>query len=932
MRGDDKPLGGAQPRRSGVSRMSPRMRLRAALAPHWGALLGLALFLIAGLAVLDDYGVTVDEGPQRMNARANLGYLTGGDDSPNLAAELDKFFGMGFEALPLLSEGVFRLDSGRDAYLARHMLTHLFFLIGGLFAYLLAHRLFNNKFLSLLAMLIFLLHPRLYAHSFFNSKDIPFFAMFMVVLYFTHKAFRKNSIAAFALLGVAAGTLTHLRIMGFIFLAAAPAMLMLDFIFAQTRTERKRVLIAALTFALTFALSLYALLPYLWSDPIRSVLQWWTTLSNHPLAPVELFRGTPQRSVDFPADYIPVWMLITSVPSLLLLGLIGAGIILARGINSQSGAFRNTRLRFGLFTLGCFIGPIIIVIALDANLFNGWRHMHFLWAPFSLLAAFGIDCLAKALRRPRLRKAMYGAAGAGVAATVISMALLHPNQQVAFNFFVDRVKPEYLRTQYLMDYWGHPTLQMIEGLLEQNSSAEVNAHSLSEERNLLARQNIAFLPRSDRERIRLSVGVDALVIADGSAHSHFINLSENNPPSNRLLLRVKAYNNTIAHIERKKDLRTIYAETSGQEPVIRSTFDVHLSEDSIVYVKEPCSALDPALSYATDFYLRFIPQDREDLVREDERRKGFQEVRFRFPGYGALFDGKCVASVPLPPYRVAAIRTNETSGREILWEGESRFDSEAYRDLYARVASEDPRVRSVFDIYVVDSALTYVKESCMPSDSRHPFFLHVIPERVSDLVEGERERGFANMDFELLLLHGEVFDGKCVASVPLPEYPIAGIRTGQRARDEWEGGRGALLSRGGEVWRAQFSLDVEPYQAAYQAVASSEPIARSVFDIHVIDGALTYIKEPCDQSDTKDRFFLHIVPEREDDLPEARHGLGFVSAGFDFFSMGAHFDGKCTARIALPDYAISHVRTGQFRSGEGELWEAEAWLKADGER
>ena len=910
--------------------MSPRTRLRAALAPHWGALLGLAVVLIAGLAVLDDYGVTVDESIQRGIAAANLDYLVGA--AADLPARNNSFYGVAFELPVLLAERVFGLEDSRSVWLSRRLITHLFFLTGGVFAYLLARRLWGNRYLALLAMLLFLLHPRLYAHSFFNTKDIPFLVALMLTLFLAHRAFRRGGLSAFVLLGVGVGALANLRIMGLILFPAILAMQGLDIVFARGRAERKRAVVAIGAFMLAGALTTYALLPYLWANPLGSLIEWWAASADHPRTPFELFLGVFQRSADFPAHYLPTWIGITTPPFVLLLGAVGLTATFLMGITAPRQALMNTRLRFGLMLAGCFTLSAVAAILLDLNIYNGWRQMYFLWAPFSLLGALGLHWLTSRLGKARPRRLAYGATGAGVAATIISMALLHPNQQVAFNFFVDRVKPEYLRTQYLMDYWGHPTLQMIEGLLERNSSAEVNAHSLSEERNLLARQNIAFLPRSDRERIRLSVGVDALVIADGSAHSHFINPSENNPPSNRLLLRVKAYNNTIAHIERKKDLRTIYAETSGQEPVIRSTFDVHLSEDSIVYVKKPCSVSDPALSYGTDFYLRFIPQDREELVRYDEKRKGFQEVRFRFPGYGAIFDEKCVTSVPLPPYRVAAIRTNETSRNTILWEGESRFDSEAYRDLYARIASEEPRVRSVFDIHVVDGALTYVKESCMPSDSRHPFFLHVIPERVSDLADVERERGFANMDFELLLLRGAVFDGKCVASVPLPEYPVAGVRTGQRARDEWEGGSGALLSRGGEIWRAQFSLDVEPYQAAYQAVASSEPIARSVFDIHVIDGALTYIKEPCDQSDTKDRFFLHIVPEREDDLPEARRGLGFVSAGFDFFSRGAHFDGKCAARVALPDYAVSRVRTGQFRSGEGELWEAEAWLKVDGER
>ena len=62
--------------------------------------------------------------------------------------------------------------------------------------------------------------------------------------------------------------------------------------------------------------------------------------------------------------------------------------------------------------------------------------------------------------------------------------------------------------------------------------------------------------------------------------------------------------------------------------------------------------------------------------------------------------------------------------------------------------------------------------------------------------------------------------------------------------------------------------------AVHREAASSEPLARSVFDIYLADGALTYVKEPCAQADTEDRFFLHVVPQSADDLPEVGGSTG----------------------------------------------------------
>ena len=61
-------------------------------------------------------------------------------------------------------------------------------------------------------------------------------------------------------------------------------------------------------------------------------------------------------------------------------------------------------------------------------------------------------------------------------------------------------------------------------------------------------------------------------------------------------------------------------------------------------------------------------------------------------------------------------------------------------------------------------------------------------------------------------------------------------------------------------------------------------------------------------------------------LPEERRQVGFDNLDFDFLLRGALFDGKCAARIPLPDYPVSAVRTGQFGPA-GELWSAEAALE-----
>ena len=763
-------------------------RLRAALAPHWGALLALALFLAAGLAVLDDYGVARDEPFTGRNTGLTLRYLADNDVrafTRDLSTGPDRFYGVAFSALLLLGERAGGIDGDwRATYLSRHLHSRLLFLAGGLFVYLLALRLFGGRLLAVAAMLLFLLHPRLYAHSFFNPKDIPFLTMFVIALYLTRGAFRRDGLAAFALLGAAVGVLVNLRIMGLMLFAAVPALRALDLAFAQGWAERKRILVTTGAYGLASVTTIFALLPYLWGDPIGRAVEAWAMLSDHPVVLIEPFRGLLYRSEHFPPEYIPTWIAITSPSFALALGAVGAAGVLAAAAKAPRKALRNGILRFWALTAVCFAAPILAVVLLDANMYSGWRQTYFLWAPFSLLAAFGLRRAASALGRKRLRAAVYGAAGAGFAATAISMTLIHPNQQDFFNFLVDRVTPEHLRTQYVMDYWDHPVRQAMERLLAESPSSPVKA-TMSGFSGLL-RINARILPEAERERLTHSLGADALAFASGPAADEALTLHS-----------VSVYGNTLVSVARKPDLEAAYAIAASGGHVIRSEFDVHHADGALIYVKEPCGEADVA---GSEFKLLVVPWDEADLPRQWEFF-GREDRSFHFLNLGAVEGGKCVASVPLPDYPVAAVRTgqslpgrSETLGRETpLWESTAPLNLELWREARREAMSREPLARAVFDLRLVNDALVYLKEPCVEADTKTGFFLHVAPRREGDLPRERRAHGFDNLGFDFFLRGGR-FDGACLARVPLPDYPVDSIRTGQ------------FVSGEGEIWSVNAAI------------------------------------------------------------------------------------------------------------------------------
>ena len=210
-------------------------------------------------------------------------------------------------------------------------------------------------------------------------------------------------------------------------------------------------------------------------------------------------------------------------------------------------------------------------------------------------------------------------------------------------------------------------------------------------------------------------------------------------------------------------------------------------------------------------------------------------------------------------------------------------------------------------------ALRYTREGCAPADTGPLFFLHLTPRESADLPAGRRAAGFEDLSFSFDRAGGRLEERRCVAQFPLPDYPIAELRTGQRT-PVW-----------GELWSAQLAIPVAAgeLRAEYAALAAAEPAARDYFDLYERDNRLVYVRESCAAADTANPFFLHIVPAHPADLPENRREAGFAYGGFDFVRQGGHFDGKCLAAVALPDYPIAGLRTGQYVAGQGELWSVE---------
>ena len=186
---------------------------------------------------------------------------------------------------------------------------------------------------------------------------------------------------------------------------------------------------------------------------------------------------------------------------------------------------------------------------------------------------------------------------------------------------------------------------------------------------------------------------------------------------------------------------------------------------------------------------------------------------------------------------------------------------ELCRATLERLESSEPAARAVWDVYLQDGEIGYMKAPCEPRDYEARFYTYVHTVNPDDMPARFRlGGGFHSIRESTVFEYG----GACIMTLRLPSYPIAAIQAGQ-----WLPGEERLW----EVF-VNPPLDAEAlahYEGAYQAISSSgEPAARAGFDLYLDGDTLSYLKAPCGEGDADGRFFLSVHPADIRDLPAAK--------------------------------------------------------------
>lgn len=482
--------------------MKPLRLQRAATAIFFAG------YLAMGLLVFRDYGISRDETISRQNGRVAAKYVVetlapsiapadeGWRNIPKLDDWVDKDYGVIFD-LPVYGlERLFHITDSRQAYFVRHLATFLLFYLGVVLFYRLAAGSFGSGWMGLAGAVLLVVTPRIFAESFYNSKDVLFLSAYVLGLFSLTRFLRRKTPANAALLGLAAAVAVNLRVAGIIVPAMAALFIAVDLIVQRPKSEEVRRLVLSLAvWVAASAILTVVLYPYLWSDPAARFVEVLRKMGKFRWVGTVLYFGEFIKATDLPWHYVPVWMLITIPPVYTLFFLVGAAAVLVR---LASPGLRDEGVRRELLFLASLVLPLGAVILFRSVVYDGWRQMYFVYAPFLLVALSGLRAVAGMLRSARRAERVFSAAmmallAAGVAFTAAGMIRNHPHQNVYFNGLIGRRTVE---QAFDRDYWGLSYRQGLEYVARTDGRDPLRFASNYHTDALL------MLPQADRQRLR----------------------------------------------------------------------------------------------------------------------------------------------------------------------------------------------------------------------------------------------------------------------------------------------------------------------------------------------------------------------------------------------------------------------------------------------
>lgn len=466
------------------------------------------LLLMLGLFLHRDYGVSWDEPIDHQNGAISGRYvaelllpdLIRGNPTlatiPSLTNYGDNDHGVLFE-LPVAGLGMlFTHGAPQSYFFMRHLLIFLVFVAGVWVLYQLGCVYFSSWRLGLLGALFLILSPRIFAEAFFNGKDIPFMVCFMLGIYTLVRLLAHPTWGRAAIHALTTAAAIDIRVPGILLLASTAFMLTLDTIWPLTN-RRPWLLLGLLYFILTGVFVIIGW-PALWSNPIANFTQALLSLSYFTRwQATNYYLGQLVPASQLPWHYIPVWLISTTPIFYLVSALVGLATRLYVAYHVGWTWLRTSAGRLDLLLAGWLFGPIILVIIMRSVLYDGWRHLYFIYPALLLWVVRGVQvCLSFfATKHKAWQIGQVFFLVLALLHITSQMVRLHPYQHMYFSVLSSQQAERLMER----DYWGLGFRQGLEWILRHDSSPQITISSSS---TSPLYSNTLILSPSDRSRFQ----------------------------------------------------------------------------------------------------------------------------------------------------------------------------------------------------------------------------------------------------------------------------------------------------------------------------------------------------------------------------------------------------------------------------------------------
>lgn len=473
------------------------------------------LYLIIGLFVFDDYGVSWDEPIQRQHGQVSLDYIDKTFDNsatPRTEFELQTYdyrsYGTFYQLCCEGIESLLGVTTDRGAYLVRHFMVFFLTWIATIFFYLLASFRFKEWYYALLATLFLVVSPRLFANSFYNPKDSILLAFFIIGMYVLFRFLQKKTFGWAVGFALITAIVINARILGILVPLLAISMIVFEWIRAKNRSQYLKN--HGAKFGVFFILSLIftvLLWPFLWESPLSNFGYAFNSMKRYFWETDILYYGSLVKSTDLPWHYIPGWMLVTTPLLYIVFFFTGLYNVLRRWLKTVKESaikiYKGDRQKIDLLLLGWFFIPLMIVIILNSTLYDGWRHMYYIYPAFIMITTIGIAHVVNWGQKKFSKKSSYkylkplfGAVLIGATFfTIGRMVAQHPHQNVYFNLLAG--SGESLDKNFEQEYWGLSTREVLDHLVSLDKSESLKVFAS----NKPGMFNSLILKSEDRNRL-----------------------------------------------------------------------------------------------------------------------------------------------------------------------------------------------------------------------------------------------------------------------------------------------------------------------------------------------------------------------------------------------------------------------------------------------